>query len=120
MEYQLNKHGVFVRPEQVEIDKHVMISLAERKNKWYYGYICNFSLSFSIQPCMEILTLGYNTRNEALKSAINRLLYLLEGDLERNKNKDYYKLHNKRMCTCIRNLKDYLYNISYLQLSLFD
>lgn len=120
MEYKLNKHNVFVNPEVLEIDKDLIINLASRNNKWYYGYIYDFSTLFASSPCMELDFESFNTRIDALKSAINYLIKSIERQLEVYQNYKEYATVSKRMRKSICNLKAYLYEITHIQLSLFD
>ena len=109
-----------VNADVVKVDEYVEIRLAKMNDgRWCCGYSYNYLSTFASSPCMVIKSLGHDTREDALKWTITALISYIERKRKTYQDNEEYATDVKRMSGSIRRLKEYLFEITHVQLTLF-
>ena len=118
--YEFNKYDVCVNADIVKIDEYVEIRLAQMNDgRWCCGYSYNYSSTFASSPCMSLEWMAHNTREDALKGTIADLISYIERNRKTYQDNEEYITDVKRMSSSIRRLKEYLFDLTHVQLTLF-
>ena len=117
--YRFNEHNVCLNPDSIYIGKYIRIDLAEYDGMWFAGLHYGFTHIFYGSPCAKSKE-NYPTKNEALKNAIKKLIGMIDKSILYHRDSDeFYIIDVKSMRTAIKELKQYLFDITHVQLSLF-
>lgn len=116
--FRFNEHDVCINPETIYIGKEILVELAEYDNVWVYGLHYGFTHIFRGYPCKKSKE-NFPTRDEALKYVIKKLIGLLNENIISHKNNKFYQPDVDSMKRAVKDLKQYLYDMTYIQLELF-
>ena len=98
-----------------------MIKVAEYAGEWVSGHDYMFVNTGSGHPCSKSSKRGEKHPNkmDAVKYEINKVIRFIEGSINLHKDTVWYQADIKRMKKSIKDLKQYLFDITHVQLSLF-
>lgn len=118
-EFEFNEWGVCLNPEIVRIDEYIKIELAEGEKAWMFGYYYFYVNTGYGCPC-SAKEKAFETKEDALKYAIKRIIKQLEKHIITHKDCDWQAADIKRLKKSIKNLKEKLFDLTHVQLSLFE
>lgn len=116
--YRFNEHNVCLNPDSIYIGKYIRIDLAEYDGTWFAGLHYEFTHVFYGSPCAKSKE-NYPTKNEALKNAIKKLISMIDKSILYHRDSEFHRIDVKSMRTAIKELKQYLFDMTHVQLSLF-
>lgn len=116
--FKFNENNVCLNPDQIIIGRHVMIQVAEYAGEWVSGHDYMFTNTGSGHPCSKRGEKHPN-KTEAVKYEIKEIIQLIENKIKLHKDTVWYQADIKRMKKSIKDLKQYLFDITHVQLSLF-
>lgn len=116
--FRFNEHNVCLNPDKIIIGKHVMIKVAEYAGEWVSGHDYMFVNTGSGHPCSKRGEKHPN-KMEAVKYEIKKVIRFIEDDINLHKDTVWYQTDIKRMKKSVKDLKQYLFDITHVQLSLF-
>ena len=116
--FKFNERNVCINPDVIRINDYVTIEIAEYDGVWISGSHYGFKHMFSGSPCVKG-NVNFPTRIEALKSEIDRLIRRIKGDEVRNEDSELHQPDIRMMKKSVKDLKQYLFDITHVQLSLF-
>ena len=117
--YRFNEHNVCLNPDEIIIGKHVMIEVAEYNGKWVSGHFYMLNLCGDGTPCSIKLYGGFSTKDEAIKFEIRKVIQKMNHEIEFHKDRDGWRSEIKRLKKYVNLLKQYLFDMTHVQLSLF-
>ena len=116
--FKFNERNVCFNPDVIRINDYVTIEIAECDGVWMSGSHYGFKHMFYGSPCMKG-NVNFPTRIESLKNEIDRLIRRIKRDEERSKYSEFHQPDIRMMKKSVKDLKQYLFNITHVQLSLF-
>ena len=116
--FKFNENNVCCNPDVIRINDYVTIEIAECDGVWMSGSHYGFKHMFYGSPCMKG-NVNFPTRIESLKNEIDRLIHRIECEEVRVKNCEFNQPDIRMMKKSVRDLKQYLFDITHVQLSLF-
>lgn len=112
--FTFNKYGVCVNPEIIDIDKHILLQIAEDdKGIFYLGFDIQFNRFFHVKPCMSTEAI---TKKDALERIAREVSFSMEEHYFFHEN---YQEEEREIKTSMENVKDYIHSLYYTQLTLF-
>lgn len=116
--FKFNERNVCLNPDVIRINDYVTIEIAEYDGVWISGSHYGFKHTYYGSPCMKG-NVNFPTRIESLKNEIDRLIRRIKRDEVRNEYSELHKPDIRMMKKSIKDLKQYLFDLTHVQLSLF-
>lgn len=115
--FRFNENNVCCNPDVIRINDYVTIEIAKLGFTWISGHHYYFTMTSSGKPCAPWKL--FRTRDEAVKYEIKGLIENLEHSIKDHKDSEFFGNTINKMKKSVKDLKQYLFDITHVQLSLF-